>query len=573
MHQEGVFLVNTLDSNKRSNWIQSKLSECIVRKMFHVFSCGDIFTWRRFQHNHVFLWDANGRSLKKLAESYNNSIRTKPKRGGIVGKVANQSKKYVSNTSSSKSGKQLQFDQLLGRSSKERKVILIDPIHNYVKTELEKRSNEYVSTKQLIVFAGTFNVNAEQFEGSIEKFIFPEPERYRSYDFVAIGLEEVIELTPGKIMNIDHKIRNFWETKLKDTLTKFNGDNYILLRGEQLGGILEFVFVKEKDNLKYIKGIETATKKTGMKGMAANKGGVGICLNYSNSVGMCFVASHLAAGLTNVDERHQDFKTIANGLRFSQNRMLRDFDIVIWMGDFNFRIDESNMDVRNSVYTAIRHPEKRQDMINKLFANDQLNKQMSKGKTFPFFDEKEITFLPTYKYDKGTSTFDTSEKQRGPAWTDRIVTYTRDKRLLQQDSYNSVESLFFSDHKPVYAIFNADVNIVDEDMRSSIERRLYRNRKTQVEVLNLIVAEDVTKTFGQTTLRYGLPAPSNVDHQWWNGKGEDKEDKRDGNQETTGSRIRFPQLDSGKFIINPALPKNPFICTTEPDFIEKKRIA
>ncbi|VEU21128.1 DEKNAAC102075 [Brettanomyces naardenensis] len=564
MLQGGTFLVNTLDSNDRANFIEMTISEQIVTMLFKTLVDEDqpTVSWDDFWHNHKFLWDANGRSLGKLAESYNNSIRTKSKSGGIMGKMANQSKKYVSSASSS--GKQTQFDKLLGRLQKQYQVELIDPIHDYVMEELNKRSNEFVSTKQLKVFTGTFNVNTEQYRGDIGEFIFPEPERFKTYDIVVIGLEEVVELSPGKIMNIDPKIRLFWEKKFKKSLAKMSGDDYVLLRGEQLGGILSLVFVKEQDNLKYIKEIETARKKTGLKGMAANKGGVAICFNYSKSTKFCFVTSHLAAGFSNVEERHQDFKTIANGLRFRQNRMLRDFDIVIWMGDFNFRINGSNETVRSALKVARKRPDKKQEILNQLFERDQLNKQMANGQSFPFFDEREITFMPTYKYDKGSlETFDSSEKMRIPAWTDRIVTLTRDKKLLQQELYNSVPSFQFSDHKPVYGVFNVDVDIVDETTKSEIEQGLYEMRKLEVGGVNSIISNDLTE--GQSkVLRYGLPAPSNRDSKWWL-----VEEDSNGTEERR-VKVRFKELESGEYVVNPKLPKNPFVSTTEADFVKKQ---
>lgn len=45
------------------------------------------------------------------------------------------------------------------------------------------------------------------------------------------------------------------------------------------------------------------------------------------------------------------------------------------------------------------------------------------GKVFRGLEEGKIEFQPTYKFDKNTSDpigYDTSEKRRVPAWTDRI---------------------------------------------------------------------------------------------------------------------------------------------------------
>lgn len=40
---------------------------------------------------------------------------------------------------------------------------------------------------------------------------------------------------------------------------------------------------------------------------------------------------------------------------------------------------------------------------------------------FRGFQEGPLTFAPTYKYDPGTETFDSSAKQRTPSYTDRIL--------------------------------------------------------------------------------------------------------------------------------------------------------
>ena len=43
------------------------------------------------------------------------------------------------------------------------------------------------------------------------------------------------------------------------------------------------------------------------------------------------------------------------------------------------------------------------------------------GNVFQGFREGQITFPPTYKYDLFSDDYDTSEKSRIPAWTDRVL--------------------------------------------------------------------------------------------------------------------------------------------------------
>ncbi|KAL9126811.1 MAG: hypothetical protein Q9175_007855 [Cornicularia normoerica] len=76
-------------------------------------------------------------------------------------------------------------------------------------------------------------------------------------------------------------------------------------------------------------------------------------------------------------------------------------------------------------------PASLQTTLSSLLAHDQLHSQMLSRKAFhDGWREGTIDFLPTYKYDVGSvGMFDSSEKQRGPSWCDRILYRTRRDRL------------------------------------------------------------------------------------------------------------------------------------------------
>jgi len=202
--------------------------------------------------------------------------------------------------------------------------------------------------------------------------------------------------------------------------------------------------------------------------MAGNKGAIAIRLEYG-ATSICFITAHLAAGHSNIDQRNLDYHTIDHGLHFSRGRSIGDHDLVFWASDSNYRIALPNEEVRKLVAD--------QDW-EKLYENDQLNNGMIAGETFRYYHEGQIKFPPTYKFDNGTDTYDTSEKQRVPAWTDRILYRGQGLKELE---YCSVDTLRASDHRPVYATFRLQVRIVDEAKREKLAREIYEQRKNMID--------------------------------------------------------------------------------------------
>lgn len=177
-------------------------------------------------------------------------------------------------------------------------------------------------------WVGSFNLNGrtEGIDHDLSPWLCPEDLGHIQPEIVAVGFQEIVELNPQQIMNSDPTRKQLWEKVIKRTLdqhySRQGDDRYVLLRSGQLVGAALCIFVKSSV-LHKIKNVEGSVKKTGLSGMAGNKGAVAIRLDYANTP-ICFVTAHLAAGFTNYDERNKDYATIDRGLRFQRNRGIGD---------------------------------------------------------------------------------------------------------------------------------------------------------------------------------------------------------------------------------------------------------
>ncbi|KAK4995401.1 Inositol-1,4,5-trisphosphate 5-phosphatase 1 [Elasticomyces elasticus] len=548
LDQEGVFRTNCLDCLDRTNLIQTKISQLAIETFLN--HRGEKGPKEDFWIRHRTLWADNGDALSKTYAGTGalKSSFTRHGKMSFAGAIADVRKSatrlYINNFEDK--GRQNTIDMLLGRLMGQQPVHLYDPVNDWVMAELNRRSAEYSSTKTIKILVGTFNLNGRS-HGIVEDLspwlCPPVDQSQQQPEIVAVGFQEIVELSPQQIMSTDPHRRQAWEDAVKNTLNanarKSSSEEYVLLRGGQLVGASLSVFVKASI-LPNIKNVEGNLKKTGMSGMAGNKGAVAIRLEYANT-SICLVTAHLAAGFANYEERNQDYRIISHGLRFQRNRSIEDHDAIIWFGDFNYRIGMSNEKTRQLI-------EKRD--LDSLYENDQLNLQMVHGKTFPFYSESRITFLPTYKYDNGTDRYDTSDKARIPAWCDRVL---RKGDNLRQTHYDAAP-LRFSDHRPVYATFQCTVNVVDERKREKISNELYAKRRNAVGESTAMDDSDDEDLIGYESVEPGLPPASSDRRKWWLDNGL-----------PARSQVQTPSKDH---TLNPNRPSNPFTPTSEPDWVK-----
>lgn len=512
LKQAGIFRTNCLDCLDRTNVVQSVISQMAMEIFLRQHD--DRAPTSDFWARHGTLWADCGDALSKiyagtgaLKSSFTRS--SKMTLGGFFSDARKSAQRLYINNFEDK-GRQNTIDMLLGRLMGQMPVHLFDPVNDYVTAELARRANEYTSSQSINILVGTFNLNGKTngLNDDLSSWLCPNVDKALQLpEIVAVAFQEIVELTPQQIMQTDPYRRQEWEEAVRNTLNKNaqkrGGEDYVMLRGGQLVGASLSVFVRVSV-LPFIKNVEGAVKKTGMSGMAGNKGAVAIRMEYADT-SICLVTAHLAAGFANYEERNQDYRTISSGLRFQRNRSIEDHKTIIWFGDFNYRVGIGNERARQLIDAGD---------LGTLYENDQLNLQMVHGKTFPHYSEKTPTFLPTYKFNLNSDTYDTSEKARIPAWCDRILTRGDNLRQIHYES----APLRFSDHRPVWGLFQCTINVIDQPTKDKISNDLYAKRREAVakhEVLPGEFESDDESLIGYDAVEPGLPPASSEKRKWW----------------------------------------------------------
>ncbi|RYP27748.1 hypothetical protein DL767_007523 [Monosporascus sp. MG133] len=329
LQQEGVFRTNCLDCLDRTNLIQTLISQMAVEAFLaHRAEYATSDFWMR----HSTLWADNGDALSRTYAGTGalKSSFTRHGKMSLAGAFADARKSatrlYINNFTDK--ARQNTIDLLLGRLVGQTPVQLYDPISDFVSAELAKRISEYSSTETITIWVGTFNLNGRTNEmgDDLSPWLWPPELGSTQPEIMVVGFQEIVELSAQQIMNSDPTRKQEWERAIKRTLNdkakEIGGEKYVLLRSGQLVGAALCIFVKAS-SLPKIKNVEGSVKKTGMSGIAGNKGAVGIRMEYA-STQLCFVTAHLAAGFSNYDERNRDYTTIHHGLRFQRNRGIDD---------------------------------------------------------------------------------------------------------------------------------------------------------------------------------------------------------------------------------------------------------
>ncbi|XP_013005204.1 synaptojanin-1 isoform X9 [Cavia porcellus] len=506
--QSGTVRTNCLDCLDRTNSVQAFLGLEMLAKQLEALGLAEkpqLVT--RFQEVFRSMWSVNGDSISKIYAG-TGALEGKAK-GGKLKDGARSVTRTIQNNFFDSSKQEAIDVLLLGNTlnsdlaDKARALLTTGSLRASSKVLKSMCENfyKYSKPKKIRVCVGTWNVNGgKQFRSiafknqTLTDWLLDAPklagiqdfqdQRSKPTDIFAIGFEEMVELNAGNIVNASTTNQKLWAVELQKTISRDN--KYVLLASEQLVGVCLFVFIRPQ-HAPFIRDVAVDTVKTGMGGATGNKGAVAIRMLF-HTTSLCFVCSHFAAGQSQVKERNEDFIEIARKLSFPMGRLLFSHDYVFWCGDFNYRIDLPNEEVKELI---------RQQNWDSLIAGDQLINQKNAGQIFRGFLEGKVTFAPTYKYDLFSDDYDTSEKCRTPAWTDRILWRRRkwpfdrsaeDLDLLNASFQDESKILYTwtpgtllhygraelktSDHRPVVALIDIDIFEVEAEERQNIYKEV-----------------------------------------------------------------------------------------------------
>ncbi|XP_039014210.1 type I inositol polyphosphate 5-phosphatase 4-like isoform X1 [Hibiscus syriacus] len=251
------------------------------------------------------------------------------------------------------------------------------------------------------------------------------------------------------------------------------GSKYKLMASKKMVGVFISVWMKKELLKKYcVSNVKVSSVACGIMGYLGNKGSVSVSMLIEGT-SFCFIAAHLASGEKQGDEgrrNHQvteifkrtSFPRSAKGDGSLHPLKILGHDQIFWFGDLNYRL-------YNLEDNLARHLIKKQDW-KALQEFDELRREQEDG-VFQGWREGNIEFAPTYKYSSsncnrysGGLPYRSGEKQRTPAWCDRILWYGKGVKIL---SYLRSE-IKFSDHRPVSALFSTQIEVMkSKDSRFS----------------------------------------------------------------------------------------------------------
>uniref|UniRef100_A0A672M7N2 phosphatidylinositol-3,4,5-trisphosphate 5-phosphatase n=1 Tax=Sinocyclocheilus grahami TaxID=75366 RepID=A0A672M7N2_SINGR len=249
-----------------------------------------------------------------------------------------------------------------------------------------------------------------------------------------------------------------WVETLRCALKDYTEIDYKPIAVQTLWNIKIVVLVKAEHENR-ISHVGMSSVKTGIANTLGNKGAVGVSFMF-NGTSFGFVNCHLTSGNEKIHRRNQNYLDILRQLSLG-DKQLNSFDIslrfthLFWFGDLNYRLDMDIQEILNYINRKEFEP---------LLKVDQLNLEREKNKVFLRFAEEEITYPPTYRYERGSRDTYVWQKQKAtgmrtnvPSWCDRILWKSYPETHIVCNSYGCTDDIVTSDHSPVFGTFEVGV--------------------------------------------------------------------------------------------------------------------
>ncbi|KAF7721499.1 hypothetical protein EC973_004548 [Apophysomyces ossiformis] len=482
-HDDGKISVWNTETVTRSQFF--KVSKNSITAMIGV---GEYHLWTAYETGKIYVYDTRPDTwvVVKIWKAHDTGIAS------LLVDTSNPAALQV--VSTDVNGSMAIWDGLLAEDW------IADDVHS--EHEIQKRSDEYCKYRKANVAICSWNIDANKPEKLTKRDKTELSDWLCSMkvppEIIAVGFQEIVDLsskrqTARSLLASHIKIETLeeadellthryvlWCKYLEEVIgNTYGAKTYTVLKTEQLVGLFSCVLVKSSE-LNRISRCESTTVKTGLRVMNqslhGNKGGIAIRFLWDDS-SLCFVNCHLAAGQMRVPQRNADAEEILQSARFSINAkddifiqggngtMILDHEQCFLSGDLNYRINMR----RENVIQLLQGPEKAAAW-EALQKEDQLHKQriVNPLMRLLLFKEAQVMFDPTYKYEPGTDLYDQSEKQRVPAWCDRVL----------YRAPNTTQSLFYrrhevqiSDHRPISAGFEIVLKSINEAKRAEIAKQ------------------------------------------------------------------------------------------------------
>lgn len=274
----------------------------------------------------------------------------------------------------------------------------------------------YTAFRDVPVVACTFNANGRSPPKGLDLRALLQPRL--SGGLVVVGLQEIVPLNVRNVVQdgmgrrgpSGERVTDAWEEIVGAALNSASpsdsvggGGVYVRLLGHQMVGIYLSVWV-HADLAPHISEERATSVGCGVLGVFGNKGSVGAWLRVHDTT-LCILCAHLSSGQQTADlaRRNADAQDILARMAFPDpdgpegaTVGVADADHVLLVGDLNYRLNLEDLEVRRAMAVGD---------WRRLRQADQLAGEMAAGRAFPGWEEGPLSFLPTYKFRRGTDEY------------------------------------------------------------------------------------------------------------------------------------------------------------------------